>query len=86
MVAQIKDISRGGVGMEFSNVNMKEWSHDAGEVFEFDLTLPNGKKITFKAKIAHVKPAAEAGRLFAGMTITDIGYESKKQLGFFLLP
>lgn len=83
---KLKDISRGGAGVEISETNKDGCKHDVGDEFIMNVTLPDGQKIDFKAKIAHVKPAKTPGCLFLGMTISEIGYESQKRLGFYLMP
>ena len=84
--AHLKDISRGGIGMEITGVNLRNHSHDPGDKFSFDISLPDGAAIQFVAQIAHVKNTKTKGIFFAGLSISDIGYESQKKLGFFLMP
>jgi CRP-like cAMP-binding protein len=82
----VKDVSRGGLGLEITENNKTICRHEPGDEFLCDLILPDGKDIHFKAGIVHAKRGEEPGTLFLGMTINEIGYESQKRLGFFLMP
>ncbi|MEW5721585.1 MAG: cyclic nucleotide-binding domain-containing protein [Thermodesulfobacteriota bacterium] len=82
----VRDVSREGVGMEISYNNMKVVSHDVGDEFELDLTLPDGKDLHCTVKLLHIKNTSDITRRFLGLAISDIGYESQKRLGFFLMP
>jgi CRP-like cAMP-binding protein len=82
----VRDVSRGGMGMEVGTLNLQYQSHDIGDEFDVDLVLPDGKDIHFVAKLLHIKRTTDPEKRFLGMMITMIGYESQKRLGFFLMP
>ncbi|MFH1138493.1 MAG: PilZ domain-containing protein [Pseudomonadota bacterium] len=84
--AQLKDISKEGVGLEVLGRALKDFSHEIGDKFELEILLPNGKKISFVAQIVTTSGTKENGVKFCGMKITDISYENQKTLGFFLMP
>ena len=82
----VRDVSRGGIGMEVGTLNIQHQSHDIGDEFDVDLVLPDGKDIHFVAKLLHIKRTTDPEKRFLVMMINMIGYESQKRLGFFLMP
>lgn len=86
LVGRIRDISFRGAGLEVSAKNTVSFSHEKGDEFHLQVFLPNGKEVEFLSRIVYVSKNLPPGRLFMGMEITDIKYESRKALGFFLMP
>ena len=83
---EIKDVSFTGVGVEIRPKSVLRCPYEENEVFKIHTTLPNGKKIDFTAKIISVSKGVAPGTFFLGMSITHINEQSKKDLGFFLMP
>ena len=86
LTGQVKDISLGGGGAVVSSRNTKVFPHERGEEVRLHLVLPDGKEIEGRAKIVSIRRDKTPGRVFLGLNFTDMTYESKKRLGFFLMP
>jgi CRP-like cAMP-binding protein len=82
----IKDISLGGAGLEVKPIISRVFPFKPGDEFVINTTLPNGKKIDFKAKIVSIKEGASEDSLFLGVSFTNLSEDSSKNLGFFLMP
>jgi hypothetical protein len=84
--ANIRDISFTGVGLEVRGRNLGQFVHDKGEQYRIRTVLPNGKELEFMAKIVYMSKNIPLEGFFLGMEITEISQDSKKALGFFLMP
>lgn len=82
----IKDISLTGINMEVREKTVANFSHDPGDEFHIDLTLPNGKDVHLTARILAYRKPRCAGMLSLGMVFTDMREGATKELGFFLMP
>ena len=82
----IKNISLTGVNMEVRAKTVVNFSHDPGDGFHIDLTLPNGKEVYLTARILSSRKPRFAGMLSLGMVFTDMREGATKELGFFLMP
>ncbi len=82
----VRDISISGANMEVQGNALTNFSHDPGEEFFLDLTLPNGKDIHLTARILSLRERRMPGTVSFGMVFTDMREGSKKELGFFLMP
>lgn len=82
---QIKDLSREGVGVTVDPENALSCAHEIGEEYFLETTLPNGREISFTAKVVNANPNKFPGKVFLGMSFTHIGDRSNKALGFFLM-
>ncbi|HBF43073.1 MAG TPA: hypothetical protein DDW42_05480 [Desulfobacteraceae bacterium] len=86
----IKDISREGIGLEVTaGKSQKNSTYKPGSEFQIDTVLPNGKELSFTARIISTgkeKKGRTAGRLFLGMNFTEMSADSRRILGFFLMP
>ena len=83
---RIRDISLKGIGLEVRAKNVKSYSHKSGRKFHMETVLPNGKDLSFTAKIVFVAKNPTPGRLFFGMTFDKMTDDARKWLGFFLMP
>jgi len=83
---RIKNISINGLGMEIAVQNTAGVSHIAGDSFVIKTVLPNGKDLELEAKIVSLKQSDTPSRLLLGMAISRLTEESKRVLGFFLMP
>ncbi|RLB13080.1 MAG: hypothetical protein DRG63_10900 [Deltaproteobacteria bacterium] len=83
---RIKDISLAGIGMEVNSVTAPQVVHHLGEEFHVSTTLPNNKDVEFIAKVVDVRKSRIPGRLFLGMAYVDLSEDSRKKLGFFMMP
>lgn len=83
---EIRDLSLAGVGLVVKPKSIERFPFKKDHRFEVQTTLPNGKKIEFHAKIVSVGQGEPPGTIFLGMSITSIGDQSGKDLGFFLMP
>jgi hypothetical protein len=82
----IKDMSMGGMCLEVPAKNDAVIPHKAGESFHVDTVLPNGQDLSLKAEIVSAKKdraIIRPGRKFRELPDYQ---ESKRVLGFFLLP
>jgi ferredoxin-fold anticodon binding domain-containing protein len=82
----IKNISLTGINMEIRAKNAVNFSHDPGDEFSVDLTLPNGKDVHVMARIQATRKQRPPGTFSLGMVFTDMREGAKKTLGFFLMP
>jgi len=83
---RIKDISLNGIGIEIRMQNTKEFSHVEGDSFVISTALPNGKNLELKARIVSLTTTGTPGRVFTGMSVTELSDDARKLLGFFLMP
>jgi len=83
---QITDISLNGLRMEIVAQNTINFSHMAGESFVVNTVLPNGKSLELEAEIVTVRKSEVPGKLFLGMSVTELSAGAKNILGFFLIP
>ena len=83
---KIKDISLAGVGMEVTSVGRSNVMHDLGEMLHVSTVLPNNKDVEFIAKIVDIRKGRVPGRLLLGMAYVDVSQDSRKKLGFFMMP
>ena len=83
---KIKDISLAGVGMEVTSTGRSNVMHDLGEMLHISTVLPNNKDVEFIAKIVDIRKGRLPGRLFLGMAYVDVSQDSRKKLGFFMMP
>jgi c-di-GMP-binding flagellar brake protein YcgR len=74
----------GGLGMEVRAKNALNFSHEVGDRFHVDLTLPNGKKVSFKAEVRSVKKDRTLGTMFIGIEFFQVTEGDGKNLGFFM--
>ena len=81
----IRDISISGANMEVRRTNATRISHDPGEEFYLDITLPNGKEIHLTSKIVSSRTPRSSGMPSFGTVFTDMREGSRKELGFFLV-
>ncbi len=82
----IKNISLTGINMEVRGKTATNFSHDPGDEFHVDLTLPNGRDVHLMARILSAREPRFAGMLSFGMVFTDMREGAKKELGFLLMP
>ena len=82
----IKNISLSGANLEVKRINTTNFSHDSGEEFYVDLTMPNGKEIHLTSRVMAMRDPKIPGMISFGMIFTDMREGSKKELGFFLMP
>jgi len=82
----ITDLSLSGVGMKILPQNTSSFPHMPGDSFTLTTVLPNGRDIELRANIVSIKQDETSDRLTVGMSITDLSDQSKKLLGFFLMP
>ena len=83
---RIKDIGFGGIGMEIMVKNTTSFSHMQGDFFVVNTVLPNDKSLELEVKVETVTKSKSHGRLFLGMSMTEISDGAKKSLGFFMMP
>lgn len=82
----IKDISMGGLGIEIRPQSVEKFPHKLDDEFRIRTTLPNGKELEFKAKIASINKNKVPGVVFLGMAFTELRQGEQRDLGFFLMP
>ena len=80
----IKNISMTGLGLEIDPGNESALSHEIGEVFQVETTLPNGKELKLPCTL--VRSSKGRGYTSLGMTYLELSDDERKILGFFLLP
>jgi len=80
----IKNISMTGLGLDIDPRNERVMPHEIGEVFQVETTLPNAKEL--KLPCALVRSSKGRGYISLGMTYLELSDDTKKILGFFLLP
>ncbi|RLB43062.1 MAG: hypothetical protein DRH12_03965 [Deltaproteobacteria bacterium] len=83
---KIKDISLAGIGMEVNSISRSNTMHDLGELLYVSTVLPNNKEVDFIVKIVDIRKGRLPGRLFLGMAYVDVSEDSRKKLGFFMMP
>lgn len=86
LVGRISDISLSGMGLEVSAKNALKFSHEPGDSFFVSTVLPNGRELELQGKVISVNNDATCGKLFLGMFFTDLSMETRKTLGFYLMP
>ncbi len=82
----IRNISRHGMKMEVRAKNANTFSHDPGQEFYVELTLPGGKELHFNVRVLASRIPQVPGQLSLGMVFTDMKEGTEKNLGFFLMP
>ncbi len=83
---KIKNLSMGGVGMEVSSRNAVNFSHDIGKLLHVTTVLPNHKEVEFTGKIVSMRKDKVPGLLSLGVAFVNISEDSRKHLGFFMMP
>ncbi len=83
---RLTDISVGGIGMDVSVMNALNVSHEPGDEFEIQTTLPNGRDINLVGKILTVSKMSNAPkRLQLGVQFTKLNGEDAKAVKFFMM-
>ncbi|MDY7037342.1 MAG: cyclic nucleotide-binding domain-containing protein [Thermodesulfobacteriota bacterium] len=82
---RITDISMGGIGFNIIAKNILNFSHNPGDVFKMNTTLPSGQTLEFIAKIKTVKKDRPLGHFQLGMEFSKLSGDASKKLGFFLM-
>jgi Cyclic nucleotide-binding domain/PilZ domain len=82
----IRNLSLNGLGLQVPARNNLNFPHDPGKAFGVRATLPNGREVEMDARIVTAKKARVPGRLDIGLALMDITEETRKILGFFLMP
>lgn len=82
----IRNLSLNGAGLQVIARNNLNFPHDPGKVFRVRATLPNGREVEMDARIVTSKKATMTGRLDIGLALLDLTEETRKILGFFLMP
>jgi CRP-like cAMP-binding protein len=82
----IRDISLSGLQMEISSSDVKNVDHKPGSMFTVQTVLPNGKELDLRGEVVSVRKDGNPGKISLGLTFPDLSEESRKRLGFFLLP
>ena len=85
-VCHVKDLSLGGIGMDVSSGNVRNFNHNPDDEFEIGTKLPSGKELRFSAKVRSVGKSEKPGQIHIGLEFTDMKGETAKSLGFFLMP
>jgi hypothetical protein len=86
LTGRIRDISLGGTGIDIPARNTSQFSHVAGDSFVVNMVLPNGKGVELEARIVSLKQGETPEKFLMGMSVTGLSENSKKLLGFFLMP
>jgi hypothetical protein len=73
-----------GLGLDIDPRNESVIPHEIGEVFQLETVLPNAKEL--KLICALVRSSKGRGYISLGMTYLELSDETRKILGFFLLP
>jgi len=81
---RMKDISSSGAGVEVDLTRANNNTFKEGEKFHMNTTLPNGKVLNTIARITYRKKSQTAGKISLGMEFTEMSYDSRSALGFFL--
>ena len=82
----IKNISLTGLGMVVSSKNAINFSHDPGSHFHINAVLPGNREIHVTGKVVSLRKARAPGLLFVGISFVDLSEDSRKKLGFFMMP
>jgi hypothetical protein len=85
-VGRIRDISLSGMGLEVSAKDALNFSHEPGDSIFVSTVLPNGKELELEGKVLSVNKDAINGKLLLGMFFADISMDTRKTLGFYLMP
>jgi len=80
----IKNISMTGLGLEIDPRNESNIPHEIGEVFQVETILPNAREV--KVSCTLVRSSKGRGCISLGMTYVELSDDTRKTLGFFLLP
>jgi CRP-like cAMP-binding protein len=81
---RIKDLSNSGAGVEVGRIGAADNFFKKEAEFHMKTTLPNAKVLNAIAKIIHWKEDEASGKIFLGMEFTEMSYDSRTILGFFL--
>jgi c-di-GMP-binding flagellar brake protein YcgR len=81
---RIKDLSNSGAGVEVGRTRDANSTFVKEAEFHMNTTLPNAKVLNAIAKIIYWKEGEAAGKIFLGMEFTEMSYDSRSTLGFFL--
>jgi CRP-like cAMP-binding protein len=82
----IRDISLSGLQMEIRSSDVRNVDHKPGSMFTIKTVLPNGKELDLRGEVVSVRKDGGPGKISLGITFPDLNEESRKRLGFFLLP
>ncbi len=82
----IKNISLTGLGMVVGSRNAINFSHEPGAHFHISTKLPTNKEIQVAGKVVSMREAKAPGLLFLGISFVGLSEESRKCLGFFMMP
>lgn len=80
----IKNISMTGLGLEIDPRNESNIPHEIGEVFQVETILPNAREVNVSCTL--VRSSKGRGYTSLGMTYVELSDDTRKTLGFFLLP
>jgi c-di-GMP-binding flagellar brake protein YcgR len=80
----INNLSMTGLCMDVASKNETLFSHEIGELFVIETVLPNGKDFSGQGRVVR---ATRKGYITSlGIAFAELKDETKKVLGFFLLP
>jgi CRP-like cAMP-binding protein len=80
----IKNLSMTGLALEIDPKNESVIPHEIGEVFQVETVLPNAKELKLICTL--VRSSKEGAGKSLGLTYGELPDETRKTLGFFLLP
>ncbi len=82
----IKNISLTGLGMMVSSRNAINFTHDPGAHFHINAMLEGNREINVTGKVVSLRKARAPGLLFLGISFVGLSEDSRKTLGFFMMP
>jgi c-di-GMP-binding flagellar brake protein YcgR len=80
------DIGPGGICMEIPARNAEMYTHLEGDRFKINIVLPDYKNLEMECAVKGVTREAGSDKIVLGMSISAISPDSRKTLGFFLMP
>lgn len=83
---EIKDISMGGVGIQMRTRSVADFPHKLDDELAVDAVLPNGRELSFRARIVRINKTIGPGLVFLGLAFTELRQGDQKELGFFMMP
>lgn len=83
---KVRNLSFGGIGLEIETKNTKTVPHHAGNEFDIHTVLPNGKELQVKARIVWLQAEWTPGKCLLGLEFAEMNPETRKTIGFFLMP
>jgi hypothetical protein len=85
-LAQIRDISKGGLQMTVKTSGLLNYTLDSGDELFISTYFTSDQKVNMTAKIVRIQKEKTGDTISLGMVFTHLDPDDRRRLGFFLMP